>query len=128
MTNVLNLTGVDHEVSTVTDLNARRRKRPAPPPDIAGWTARADEEIRRTAASPNDVLNRLLAAGCKVAFVQGAGTDDIMATVTMPDGSTVSETGVNPVAALVFAYGAGAWLADLPAVLAATGEPPLGAS
>jgi hypothetical protein len=113
-------------MSTVTDLSARRRK--PPEPDVAGWVERADEEIRRTAASPNEVLNGLLAAGCKVAFAQGAGTTDITATVTMPGGSTVSETGVNAVAALLFAYGAGAWLADLPAALAATAEPSKGAS
>jgi hypothetical protein len=116
-------------MSTVTSLAGRRPKTAVrspktavPPRDTAEWLERADAEIARTAADPNQILTNLLAAGCKVTFAQCEDAISIKADITMPDGSVVSETGVNAVAALVFAYGAGAWLADLPSALAATSE------
>lgn len=104
--------------STVTSLDSRRR--PGPVPELGPWLARADAEVERTSRNPNDILTHLLAAGCKVSF--GQDGPEVTAEVTMPDGSSVSDSGVNPVAALVLCYASGAWLADLPAVLAATGE------
>ena len=103
----------------VTSLTARRNAKPQPEPDVAAWIEQAGAEVNRTAANPNEVLLSLLAAGCKITFSQPS-EGSFTAAVTMPDGSTVTETGVNPVAALTFAYGAGAWLADLPAVLSRT--------
>lgn len=102
-------------MSNVTSLDDRRK--PATGPAIAEWVERADAEVSRTASSPNEILNHLLAAGCKISF-ETVG-QDIAAEVTMPDGSTVSDSGPNPVGALILAYAAGAWLADLPAALAA---------
>jgi hypothetical protein len=115
-------------MTRVTVLAERRKNTPEARRDLAEWLQAADAEVARTSRNPNEILDHLLAAGCKVAFVQCAGTTDIMATVTMPGCSTVSETGLNAVAALVFAYGSGAWLADLPAALTATAEPSKGAS
>jgi hypothetical protein len=114
----------DSRVTNVTSLDDRRK--PAPGPAIADWVERADAEVSRTSSSPNEILNHLLAAGCKVSFEQDG--PEIAAEVTMPDGSTVSHSGPNPVGTLILAYAAGAWLADLPAALAATAEPSKGAS
>lgn len=110
-------------MNDVIDMSARRAKAPEPTRDTADWLEAADAEVQRVASSPNEVLARLLAAGCRITFHQEDPNGSVTADVTLPDGSVVSETGINAVAALVFAYGAGAYLADLPAILTATVQP-----
>lgn len=92
--------------------------------DTMAWIAGADEEIERTVSEPNRLLDHLLDAGCKVSFVMHADGTRTTADILMPDDSTVTETGLNPVHALILAYSAGAWLADLPRLLLAAAAPP----
>lgn len=104
---------------TVTDIASKMRQ--AVDPDVTLATVRrADAEISRIGRSPNELLPRLLAAGCAVTF--RADEDGTEAVVNMPDHSRVTGTGPSPVHALVDAYSEGAWLADFPAVLAAVAE------
>jgi len=117
----------DTEMTNVTRLDDRRRQ---PDPHsraaTAEWLREAGAEIRRVSASPSGLLPRLLDAGCVVTF---SGTSSAaVARVTLPNGSKVEGTGSAIVNALVDAYATGAYLADLPAVLGATGEPSKGAS
>jgi hypothetical protein len=110
----------DTEVTNVTSLDDRRRPRPDPV-DLAAtadWLRAADAEIRRVSASPNELLDRLLDTGCVVTF--SGPSSATVARVTLPDGSKVEGTGSAVSDALVDAYATGAYLADLPAVIAAT--------
>jgi hypothetical protein len=115
------------EMTNVTRLDDRRRQ---PDPHsraaTAEWLREADAEIRRVSASPNELLPRLLDAGCVITFSGTSGA--AVARVTMPDGSKVEGTGSTLVNALVDAYATGAYLADLPAVLAAAVAHPEDAS
>src|SRR5260370_16017316 len=110
----------------MTDLNNLTERRTATPQGRAetfAWMERADMRLKEAASNPNEILASLLAAGCRVAFSQAGQV--VTAEVTMPDGSMVAETGPNVVGGLVFAYGAGAWLADLPPLLADTCDTPV---
>lgn len=107
-------------MTRVTVLAERRKNTPEDRRDLAEWLQAADAEVNRVSRNPNEMLDHLLAAGCKVAFMQEEDGPAIIAEVTMPDGSVIGDTGISAVAALSFAYSGGAWLADLPAALAAT--------
>lgn len=115
-------------MANVTRLDDRRRPASAPCSRVAvaDWLRAADAEIWRISISPNELLPRLLDAGCVVTFSGPRG--DTMARVTMPDGSRVEGTGTSAVDALVDVYATGAYLADLPAVLAAAAAHSEGAS
>ncbi len=101
-------------------LTGRRAETPQGRAETRAWLTRADDELQRVAAHPNELLNRLLASGCKVTFSQHEDRQRVTADLTMPDGSHVSETGANGVHALIGAYGSGGYLADLPRLLADT--------
>ena len=109
-------------MTRVTVLAERRKNTPEDRRGLAEWLQAADAEVERTARNPNEMLHHLVAAGCKVAFMLDEDGVAVIAEVTMPDGSVIGDTGISAVAALSFAWSAGAWLADLPAALAATAE------
>jgi len=107
-------------MTNVTSLDDRRPKSAPSARELSEWLYAADAELSRVAANPNEVLDHLLAAGCEVTFrPDSSGAEAI---VKMPDASTVNGYGIAAAAALVDAYQAGAYLADLPAVLSATAE------
>jgi hypothetical protein len=101
---------------TVTDIASKFRDAIPDPSVTLGTLERADAEISRIGHSPNELLPRLLDAGCVITF--SADEDGTEASVMMPDKSFVKGHGPAPVYALVDAYSEGAWLADFPAVLA----------
>jgi hypothetical protein len=112
---------------TITDIATKFKAADIPPQTTLAQVQRADEEINRVAGQPNELLPRLLDAGCIVSF--SADEEGTQASVFMPDQSFIKGTApagmapaYAPMYALVDAYRAGAWLADLPAALAIATE------
>lgn len=105
-------------------LTGRRNATPQGQADLLAWLTRADEELKRVAMRPNELLPRLLAAGCQVTFAQHEDGQRVTVDLTMPDGSHVTEAGANVVHALLEAYGSGGYLADLPRLLTETSDAP----
>lgn len=106
--------------STVTDIASKFRPENFDPATTLAQLRRADKEINRVGRNPNDILPRLLEAGCEVTFTAhscGAGV-----VLKMPDASLVHGYGVTPSHAMVDAYSEGGWLADLPAALVIAAE------
>lgn len=107
-------------MTNVTDIASKFRQADFDPATTLAQVRRADEELARIGRDPNQILPRLLEAGCEVTFKpDSAGAE---AVLKMPDGSLVHGYGVTPAHAVVDGYGAGGWIVDLPAVLADVAE------